>query len=307
MGKLHLIWAEIDEVFPNPLNPRKDYSVKSADIKRIIKQKGWETGIVCYEKNSKYIILSGHRRWYAAKELKIHNIPILIVDPPKSEVEELESLGSIQGGKVDWTTYEWAKYTYEMWINWNKCPYSDLAIKMSVSASQIAVRIKVFQNYQIDEIKDKIEKGVYSFSVLYYLLIWMERLQKEKPLFVNKYNEKMIRKTMLTKIEQKLVNVVDLKNDKFIELSSDEQLKEFLMSKKKKLAEALMEVSFENSKYRNVSRLKTHINKINHEIILINKYGAARPDDAQVIISNLKKLRKVILKKQEELRSSYIG
>lgn len=232
---------------------------------------------------------------------------MLVVDPPKSEVEELEYLGSIQGGKVDWTVYEWARYTYDMWIHWNKCSYADLAVKMGTSASQIAIRIKVFQNYQNAEIKENLEKGVYSFSVLYYLLIWMERLQKEKPLFVSKYNEKMIRKTMLTKIEQKLVNVVDLKNDKFIELSSDEQLKEFLMSKKKKLTEALKEVSVESSKYRNISRLKTNINKINHEIILINEYDTNDPSDARIIMQNLTELRKEILKKQEELKVSYMA
>lgn len=59
MANLHLIWAEINEVFPNPLNPRKDYSIKSTDMKRIIKEKGWETGIVCYEKIQNSLFYQG--------------------------------------------------------------------------------------------------------------------------------------------------------------------------------------------------------------------------------------------------------
>lgn len=298
---MNLIWACIDEVLPNPLNPRKDYSTKSSEMQRIIKEKGWETGITCYKKESKYVILSGHRRWYAAKELDIIKVPVIIVNAPKSKAEELERLGSVQGGKVDWSVYEWAKYTYEMWILWEKCSYQELAIKMGVSSSVIASRIKVFVYYPHDEIEDNLEKGVYSLSVLYYLRIWLEKLKEKKPALVEQYEEKMIRKTMLRKIEMKLVNVIDLKNDIFIDLSSDEQLRDFLMHQKKKLSHALKEVSVEDSKYRNTSRVNAQIKKIDSRVMRINRMGAENMKDKKELLNNLDKLRSEIISRQKEL------
>ncbi|MGM1022643.1 MAG: hypothetical protein ACQEXV_19515 [Bacillota bacterium] len=59
MDNIKIIWAKINDVVPNPRNPRRDLSVKSEEMQQIIKNKGWETGITCYEKDSKYIILSG--------------------------------------------------------------------------------------------------------------------------------------------------------------------------------------------------------------------------------------------------------
>lgn len=302
MEKMQLIWASINDVIPNPLNPRKDHSAKSEEMQRIIKEKGWETGITCYKKESKYVILSGHRRWFAAQQLGIQKIPILLVRAPKSDAEELDRLGSVQGGKVDWSVYEWAKYTYEMWIVWNKCSYKELALKMSTSESQIANRIKVFQFYPHNEIEEKLEDGTYSLSALYFLIGWLDKLGKEKPTLVKQYKEEMIRKTMLRKIEMKLVNVVDLKNDRFLEFSSDEHMIKFLLDPTKKLSEALNEISMEESKYRNSSRVNTHIRKVNSKVIKINKMDVENSDDAKLLLSNLNELKLEILNKQEELR-----
>lgn len=303
MDKIYLIWANINDVLPNPLNPRRNYSTKSEDMERIIKDKGWETGITCYKKESKYIILSGHRRWFAAKQLGTKEIPVLIVTAPKSDAEELERLGSVQGGKVDWSVYEWAKYTYEMWILWDKCSYGELAIKMGVSPTQIASRVKVFRFYLHDEIEEKLENETYSLSALYYLVNWLVKLKKKKPVLVSQYKEEMIRKTMLRKIEMNLVSVTDLKNDMFIDLASNEQIKNFLTDPKKKLSVALKEVSLEDSKYRNTSRVNTHIKKINSKIMQINKMEAENVQDAKVLLHELNNLRSTILSKQEELKT----
>lgn len=64
-----LIMADIKDVEPNPLNPRMDNTIKTDELQRVIKEKGWEVPITCYERDNKYVILSGHRRWHAAKKL----------------------------------------------------------------------------------------------------------------------------------------------------------------------------------------------------------------------------------------------
>ncbi|MFJ8065321.1 ParB/RepB/Spo0J family partition protein [Psychrobacillus sp. NPDC096426] len=302
MEKIKLIWVSINDVIPNPLNPRKNHSTKSEEMQRIIKSKGWETGITCYKKESKYVILSGHRRWFAAQQLGIKEIPVLLVHAPKSEAEELDRLGSVQGGKVDWSVYEWSKYTYEMWIVWNKCSYKELAHKMNISESQIASRVKVFQYYPHSEIEEKLANGIYTLSALYTLIIWLDKLQKEKPNLVKHYKEEMIRKTMLRKIEMKLVSVNDLRNETFIELSSDEHMTNFLLHPEKRLSDVLYEISGEEVKYRNNSRLKTHLMKLNNKQIQINKMDFEESKDAKILLSNLSELQKEILNKQEELK-----
>ncbi|MDO7908534.1 hypothetical protein Q5741_19265 [Paenibacillus sp. JX-17] len=40
MDKINLVWAKLGDVIPNPLNPRQDYSTRTEDMQRIIKEKG---------------------------------------------------------------------------------------------------------------------------------------------------------------------------------------------------------------------------------------------------------------------------
>lgn len=141
-------WVNIDRVLPNPANPRKDYSVKSKEMQRIIKSKGWQEGITCYQKGEYYIILSGHRRWYAAKQLGIKEVPLFIVRAPETVAEELDRLGSVQGGQVDWSPYELAKYTFDLWEKTNKISYAMLAKKLGITKNITVARIRVYQYYQ---------------------------------------------------------------------------------------------------------------------------------------------------------------
>jgi len=124
-----------------------------------LKKKGFESPITCYQKDSKYIILSGHRRWYAAQKFSYKKIPVFLVEAPLlSRGEELERLGSVQGGKVDWSVYEWAKYTYEMWIFWEQCSYSELARKLNKSSGFERTRLDIFRYYDHNQIEDKLIK-----------------------------------------------------------------------------------------------------------------------------------------------------
>lgn len=299
MDRIKLVWAHLNDVLPNPLNPRKDYSTKSTEMQRIIKDKGWEAGITCYRKEAKYIILSGHRRWFAAKQLGTPHIPVIEVRAPISEKEELERLGSIQGGKVDWTIYEWAKYTYEMWIIWNKCSFSELALKMGISSKQIAIRVKVFQYYPHNEIEEKLANGVYSLSALYSLIGWLDKLDKYKSSLVSHYKIELIRVTMLNKIENKLVSVSDLRNEMILHMSSEEQIKQFLLNPKAKLLDILSE---DNIKYKHLSKLRTHVKKIENTFLDVNRMEVVNTNDANSLQQEFNKLRLEIVRKQEELR-----
>jgi len=301
MNRIEMEWVEVISIVPNPLNPRKNFGVKTEDMQAIISNKGWETGITCYRKDLKYVIISGHRRWHAAKELKIGKIPVLIVQPPKSKAEELDRLSSVQGGKVDWTNYEWAKYTFEMWNIWGKCSFRELAKKMGISTSQVSARINVFNYYVHTEIEENLSEGIYTITGLNYLMRWMEQLKKVHPNFVIQYDEDMIRKTMLKKLLEKKVGVQELKNDKYIQLANTEHLKSFVLSTDKSLKSALEEISEEDGKYITESILSTNIAKIHNRILSVNSIRPNNKEESNKIQISLDILRQEVVKKQKEI------
>ncbi|MCS7459197.1 ParB/RepB/Spo0J family partition protein [Paenibacillus doosanensis] len=297
-----MIWANISKVVPNPKNPRGDISVKTAEMQQIIKSKGWETGITCYEKDSKYIILSGHRRWHAAKKLKIKELPIILVEAPKSEEEELKRLGSVQGGKEDWTDYEWAKHTYEMWISWEKCSFEELAKKMRRSSRWVAERVRIFQYYPHNEIEDGFIKGSLNITVLYRLIGWLEKLSNQKSSLVESFSLGMIRSTMLQKIENRLVSITDLKNERFIRESSDEQMKKFLLDNKMELLDCLLGIGTSTT-----SEGKNESSSCQQKLKNLTEYfKQLKLDDisnTQEILAHINNVRSELLKKQSELRT----
>src|SRR5699024_11182893 len=140
-------WVDIEKVLPNPKNPRKDPAVESETMQKIINSKGWEVVLSAYKMGEYYILISGHRRLYAAKKLDKKQIPIFAVDPPENDADEHDRLGSIQGGQKDWNPYEIAKYTYDMWKVYKKISYEKLAVKLNTSKKNVAAGIRVYQYY----------------------------------------------------------------------------------------------------------------------------------------------------------------
>jgi len=301
LENVQMIWASISKVVPNPKNPRSNLSVKTAEMQQIIKSKGWETGITCYERDSRYVILSGHRRWYAAKKLKIKEIPVILVEAPKSDEEELMRLGSVQSGKEDWTDYEWTKYTYEMWIAWNKCSFEELANKMRRSSRWIAERIKVFQYYPHNEIEDGFIGGALNITVLYRLIGWLDKLSNQRSQVVAIFSLSMIRTTMLQKITKRLVSIKDLKNEKFIRESNDEQLKRFLLDSRMKLSECLFETEACNRLIEKKERA-SHQRRIQNLEACFNQLNLDTITDVREVLTHINKVRGELLKKHSALR-----
>lgn len=284
------IMADIKEVRANPLNPRINNAVKTDEIQRVIKEKGWEVPITCYKKDDHYIILSGHRRWLAAKKLSLKQIPVYLVAAPKTKEEEQERLGSVQGGKSDWSVYEWAKHTYDMWIYWDKCSFSELARKMNKSCAFVSLRVNIFSYYPHSEIEENLKNKKYSISILSFLIKWLDTLSRVKPKIVEHYKLEYIRTTMLTKIEKGLIGILDLKNDLFIHKASEEQMKEFLKEPNKKLSEALLEIDGYSKRYRGKSKMKIYINEIRNTKDIIMKLDLPENEDERtrmrVILNN---------------------
>lgn len=300
MRNVEMIWVSISKIVPNPKNPRGDLSVKTAEMQKVIKDKGWEVGITCYEQDSKYIILSGHRRWHAAKKLKIKELPVILVEAPISEEEELKRLGSVQGGKEDWTDYEWAKHTYELWIAWDKCSFEELAKKMRKRSRWVAERIRVFQYYPHNEIEDGFINGSLNITVLYRLIGWLDKLWSQKPRLVDFFSLNMIRTTMLQKIESRLVSIADLKNERFFE-SNDEQIKRFLLDSKVKLPDCLAGMKDSNT-LEGGKESSSYQQRLKNITACFNQLNLDNIRNIQETLSHINFVRDELLKKQIELR-----
>jgi ParB/RepB/Spo0J family partition protein len=299
-----IVFANIVDIVPNPLNPREDYSVKTEDMQLILKEKGWESPITCYLKDSKYVILSGHRRWFAACKLSMKQIPVFLVKAPSSPEEELERLGSVQGGKTDWSVYEWAKYTYEMWIFWKECSFRELARKLNKSSGFVSTRVNIFRYFPHHEIEEKLINGIYSISVLHYLINWLENLTRLKPEIVKDLTMDLIRTTMLSKIERQFVTILDLKNDSFIRNANYEQVKEFLIKPTKKLSEALAELGEGYRKYKGKSKMNVNTDVINNVQHIVGKVQVPNSKEDRLKMEEIINEYIIILNsKKDEVRS----
>lgn len=297
-GRAIVKWVPIEDVIPNPLNPRKNDAIRSEEMKEIILKRGWEEPITVYQKGRVYVVLAGHRRLRAAKEAKIKEIPVYIVDPPENHQEEIERIASLQRHRVDWTQYEWGKFTYERWIAWGQPKISKFAKHIGIPAKRVKEYIKVFSYYPRHEIEHGLQSEAYSISTLDALVDWIEKLIVEKSKIVDKLTEEMIRKVMLNKLSNKLVNRDSLRKTELLEIISDEDLMEFLTSTNIKLQDVLD--MYEIRKHKNTLHSQlVRIGRLNKDI---QEITLAHEDDREKYIHALEELAKVIQQKLRQLK-----
>jgi ParB family transcriptional regulator, chromosome partitioning protein len=224
-------WVPINSVIPNPLNPRKNDAIKTEEMQEIILNKGWEIPLTVYKKGAIFVVLSGHRRLYAAKQTRsIKEIPVYIVEQPENHQEEVERIASLQRGQVDWSPYEWAKFTYERWLAWGKPGMKEFSKKITIPERTVSDYIQVFQYFPRHEIEDGLETKRFSMSTLSTFVEFMRKLKSKKSVLVESMTEELIRQTMLAKMEKKLASRDALRRSsaELLEQVSDDDFVEFL-------------------------------------------------------------------------------
>jgi ParB family transcriptional regulator, chromosome partitioning protein len=232
-------WVPIELVIPNPLNPRKNDSIRSDEMRSIISRRGWEEPLTVYQKGKVYVVLAGHRRLFSAKESGIKEIPIFIVDAPENHQEEIERIASLQRGRVDWEPFEWMKFTYERYLAWGSPKdITQFSKEINIDRRTVNEYITIMTYYPRHEIEHGLLTEVYSISALFHLYQWIQSAKKHKPQVVEDMTEEMVRKTMLKKLEKKLFARDIIRKDKFVEVSSDDDFRDFLISSDMKMADA---------------------------------------------------------------------
>lgn len=291
-------WIPIDMVVPNPLNPRRNDAIRTEEIQEIINRRGWEEPITAYRKGNIYVILAGHRRRYAAKQMNMKEVPVYEVEAPKNHQEEIERIASLQRGRVDWTPYEWAKFTYERWIAWSKPAFSAFAKVMHMDAARIKEYITIFEYYPRIEIEHKLENGSLNITNLAATANFIDKLELYQPKVIEDMSKDLVRQTMIGKIERGLVGHRDFRGN-FLEVASREDIISFLTSSTMTLKEA--QEPYGSDKKKDMLRsVNIRMGSIGKDLLSI-KTKSKRENEA--LYHNLNELLFSIKKKMKEIES----
>lgn len=96
-GKRPLQQCGIEEVQPNPFQPRKTFSDEQLqELVDSIREKGIIQPLLVRRRSDGYELIAGERRWRAAQRAGLREIPILVKDVSDSEMLELSLVENIQ-------------------------------------------------------------------------------------------------------------------------------------------------------------------------------------------------------------------
>jgi ParB family transcriptional regulator, chromosome partitioning protein len=185
-----------DLIIKNPENPRVIFREEELDaLMRSIEQVGIQVPLSVYEKNNKYVLIDGERRWRCSRKLGLKNVPV-IVEPQPTPLNNLLMMFNIHNVRVQWDLIALAfkvkklreLVKKEQKIEISKKELADLTGVSSVTISRC--------------------DDLLSLPMKYQDLIWSEL---EKPKGEQKYTEDLfleIKKSIKT-IESYLPEIID--------------------------------------------------------------------------------------------------
>lgn len=109
MQTAKVLKIRVDQIGPNPHNPRRLFDEEPMQVLRESVQKlGILVPVTLYEaspdhmsKASHYVLLDGERRWRCAKELNLATVPAIVVEPP-SDAQNILTMFHIHNLREGW-------------------------------------------------------------------------------------------------------------------------------------------------------------------------------------------------------------
>jgi ParB family transcriptional regulator, chromosome partitioning protein len=93
----HVIELSLDEIRPNPIQPRKSIDRdKLAELSESIKAHGLLSPILVRKFNTKYEIIAGERRFHACKMAGIERVPVIVKDVSDDDSFRLSLIENLQ-------------------------------------------------------------------------------------------------------------------------------------------------------------------------------------------------------------------
>ena len=136
-----ILKVNINLLTPNKYQPRKEFDEKEIEnLAESIKLYGILNPILVREKDGKYEIIAGERRFRAAKLANLQEVPVIVKIATDQEIAEMALIENVQ--RRDLSPIEEAK-SYEEIIKLSNQTQNDLAKKLGKSQSFIANKIRL--------------------------------------------------------------------------------------------------------------------------------------------------------------------
>jgi ParB family transcriptional regulator, chromosome partitioning protein len=96
--------APIEDIYPNPLQPRKDFDAEALqELADSIRKKGIIQPLIVRPgaQSGQYEIVAGERRWRAAQLAQVHRLPVIVRSFTDQEVLEVAIIENIQRANLN--------------------------------------------------------------------------------------------------------------------------------------------------------------------------------------------------------------
>jgi ParB family chromosome partitioning protein len=133
----------ITAIKPNPDQPRRNFDAEAlSQLAASIKQYGIIQPIVVSPKGDTYIIVAGERRWRAASQAGLEQIPAIVRDREELEQLEVALIENVQ--RVDLSPLEQAVSIERLHQQFN-IPYSEIAKRLSKAETTVSNIVRLLQ------------------------------------------------------------------------------------------------------------------------------------------------------------------
>src|ERR1051326_2322897 len=133
-------------ILPSPLQPRKDFSSELlGELVESIRQHGIIQPLVVRNVGGKHELIAGERRWRAAQEAGLAQVPIIVRAAPDLEVLELSLIENLQ--RADLNPIEEAQ-AYHRLANEFGMRQEDIAQKVGRSRTAVANALRLLDLHQ---------------------------------------------------------------------------------------------------------------------------------------------------------------
>jgi len=131
----------IDKLIPNKYQPRKFFDENAlTELATSIKTHGMINPILVRQKDDKYEIIAGERRFRAAKLIGLTEVPVIIKNADEQQMAELALIENL--ARQDLTAIETAR-AYEEIIKMGNHTQNDLATRLGKSQATIANKLRL--------------------------------------------------------------------------------------------------------------------------------------------------------------------
>ncbi len=153
----NIVEVGVEEVFPNPFQPRKTFSKeKINELASSLKESGLIQPIVVYKDSGKYYLIVGERRLRAAQLLKWKKIPIIIREYSTDEIAVNALIENIQ--REDLNAIEIAE-GLDLLIKKLKINHESVADKMGMNRSTATNYLRLLK------LPEAIKQGIISGDI----------------------------------------------------------------------------------------------------------------------------------------------